>query len=157
MIFKTCIRTSVFFAVQFTLSRSSPLVRNAKHFRTFCFLEVILPLEKFLSTNVSFCSSIYIEDSPKLPRGMHRICGPFVLKTIIMNYFAFRETLMSCATRSLDLLILFMFMFYTLDTSRPILALFTHFAYTNFFHMYITMRNIFLFSDDAVDQRKLAI
>ena len=42
---------------------------------------------------------------------MHRICGSFVLKTIIMNYFAFRETLMSCATRSLDLLILFKFIF----------------------------------------------
>ena len=103
----------VFFTVRFTLSRSSPAVRNATHLRTFCFLEVklFLPLDRFLSTSVSFCSSIYIEDSPKLPWGMHRICGPFVLKTIIMNYFAFQETLMSCATRSLDLLILFKLMF----------------------------------------------
>ena len=60
------------------------------------FLEVsllFLPLESFFSNQlVSFCSSIYIEDSPKLPWGMQRICGPFVLKTIIMNIFAFRET-----------------------------------------------------------------
>ena len=86
---------------------------------------------------------------------MHRICGPFVLKNIIKNYFAFRETLMSCATRSF--LFYSSLYFYTFDTSRPILVLFTHFAYTNFSHMYITMQNIFLFSDDAVDQRKLGI
>ena len=34
--------------------------------------------------------------------------------------------------------------FYTSDTFRPILALFTHSALHQFFHMYITMRNIFL-------------
>ena len=40
----------------------------------------------------------------------------------------------SRATRSLDLCILFKFIFfYTSDTFRPILALFTHFTYTNFF------------------------
>ena len=40
-ILKTLIRTSVFFAVRFTWSRSSAPVRNATHLRTFCFLEVI--------------------------------------------------------------------------------------------------------------------
>ena len=51
-------------------------------------------LGRFLSlTSVFFCSSIYIEVSPKLPLQMQRICGPFVFKTVIINHFAFRETL----------------------------------------------------------------
>ena len=58
-----------------------------------------------------FAARFTLKTAPKLPWGMHRICRPFFLKTIIMNYFAFRETLMSCATRSLDLVILFKFIF----------------------------------------------
>ena len=46
---------------------------------------------------------------------------------------------------------------YASDTFRPILALFTHFALHQFFHMYITTRNIFLIPDNAVDWRKLGI
>ena len=37
--------------------------------------------------------------------------------------------------------------FYTSDTFRPILVLFTHFTLHQFFLMYITMRNIFLIPD----------
>ena len=40
-ILKTFVRASVFFAVRFTSSRSSPPVRNVTHLRTFCFLKVI--------------------------------------------------------------------------------------------------------------------
>ena len=73
--------------------QSSPPVRNATHLRTFCFLEVIFAFgEIFVNLRV-LLQLDYIEDSPKLPRRMQRICGPFVLKTIIMNHFSFRETL----------------------------------------------------------------
>ena len=64
---------------------------------------------------------------------MHRICGPFVLKTIIMNYFAFRETLMSCATRSLDLFILFKFIFLYLRYIPPHSCAFHTFCLHQFF------------------------
>ena len=45
--------------------------------------------------------------------------------------------------------------FYASDTFRPILSLLTHFALHQFFHMYITMRNIFVIPDDDADRRKL--
>ena len=47
-ILKTFVRASVFFAVRFTSSRSSPPVRNATHLRTFCFLKVIFAFEEIL-------------------------------------------------------------------------------------------------------------
>ena len=64
---------------------------------------------------------------------------------------------LSCDTRSLDLCILFKFTFYTSDTFRPILALFTHFTLHQFFLVYITRRNIFLFPDDAVARNSIII
>ena len=71
--------------------------------------------------------------------------------------YVFLETL-SCETCSLDLCILFKFIiFYTSDTFRPILALFTHFVLLQLFLMYITTRNIFPIPGDAVDRRKLGI
>ena len=97
-------------------------------------LKGLLPLERFLSTNGSFCSSIYIKDSPKLPWGiMQRICGPPVFMTIIINHFAFWETL--CPAPLVHYIFVFYssLYFYTSDTFRPILALFTHFTYANFF------------------------
>ena len=53
VLFKTFIRASVFSAVPFTLSRSSPPVRNATLLSTFCFLEVIFAfLEIFVNQRV---------------------------------------------------------------------------------------------------------
>ena len=101
-------------------------------------LKGLLPLERFLSTNGSFCSSIYIKDSPKLPWGiMQRICGPPVFMTIIINHFAFWETL--CPAPLVHYIFVFSYSslyFYTSDTFRPILALFTHFTYANFSYVY---------------------
>ena len=60
-----------------------------------------------------------------------------------------RESL-SCDTRALDFCILLSLCFYTSDTFRPILALFTYFTLHQLFLMYIATRNIFLIADDAV-------
>ena len=83
---------------------------------------------------------------------MHPICGPFVLKTIIMNYFAFRETLVLC--HSLIRSSYFIQVYIFIPLIHPALFLrFSHILLTPI----LTMRNSFLFSDDAVDQRKLGI
>ena len=130
----------MFSAVRFTLSRSSPLPRNAT-LRTFFFFRIYS-----LCLSWDFCqpacSSFQLDlhwNSPKLPCGMQRICWPFVLKTIIL-----------CLISRLTLTNYSSLYFYTSDTFRPILTLFAHFALHQFFNMYITTRNIFLIPDDAV-------
>ena len=60
---------------------------------------------------------------------------------------------LSCDTRSVDLCILFKFIF----LFRPILALFTHFTLSQFFLVYITPRNTFLIPDDAVARNLIII
>ena len=130
-------------------------MRNATNLRTVCSLEFIFAfLDIFINQHVTsmlLFSSIYIELSPKLPWGIQRICRPFVLKTYYhYESLCLSRDSLSCDTRSLDLL-------YASDTFRPILALFTHFALHQFFHMYITTRNIFLIPDNAVDWGKLGI
>ena len=89
----------------------------------------------FVNQLVSFCSSIYIEDSPKLPWRMQRICGPcFCFKDHHYKSFCLSRDSLSCATPSFDLCIILKFMFlYLWYTFRTILVLFTHFVYTNFF------------------------
>ena len=47
--------------------------------------------------------------------------------------------------------------FYTSDTFRPILALFTNFTLHQLFLMYITTRNTFLIPDDAVARNLIII
>ena len=47
--------------------------------------------------------------------------------------------------------------FYTSNTFRPFLALFTHFTLQQFFLMQITTRNIFLIPDDAVAENLIII
>ena len=66
---------------------------------------------------------------------MLRICGPFVLKTIIMNHFAFRETLCPLPLARSIFVFHSSLSFYTCDAFRLILALFTHFAYTDFLYV----------------------
>ena len=103
-------------------------------------------------------------DSPKLPWGMQRIWNLLFWRLLLSLS---RESL-TCDARSLDLCILFTnkiqrsnklksLYFYTSDTFRPILALFTYFILHQLFLMYITTRNIFLIPDDAVVRNLIII
>ena len=131
--------TSVFFPGQFTLSQSLPPVRNATYLRTFL-LEFIYVFREILSTSMFFCCSIYIETAQN-SRGE---CNEFAdLLFWRLSLFLSRDSL-SCDTRSLDLCILFKFIFYTSDTFHPILVLFTHFTLHQFFLVYITTEIFFL-------------
>ena len=76
----------MFFAVRFTLSQSSPPVKNATHLRTFCFLDFIYAFwEIFVNQRVLLQLHLHWA-RPKLPWWMQRIYEPFVLKTIIMPF-----------------------------------------------------------------------
>ena len=132
----------MFFAGRFTLSQSSPPVRNATYLLTFYFR---IYSRDFVNQHVFLLLDLHW-DNPKLPWGMQRICGPFVLKTII--------TSSSCDTRTLDLCILFKFIFLYLWYFPPHYCAFRTFYFTPIFssHVYITTRNIFLIPNDAVAQ-----
>ena len=120
-------------AVRFTSSRSSPPERNTTHLTTFCFFGSYCCLWRdFCQPVCPFAARFTLKTTLKSHEESNLICEPFVLKTIIMNHFAFRETLCPVPL-SLDRCILFKLYFYTSDEVCPILALFTHFAYTNFF------------------------
>ena len=84
-ILNSYIITSVFFAGQFTLSQSSPPVRNATYLRTFFFRIYLCLSRDFVNQHVFLLLDLHW-DSPKLPWGMQRICGPFVFQTIIMPF-----------------------------------------------------------------------
>ena len=135
----------MFFAGRFTLSQSSTPVRNATYLRTF-FLEFIYLFRKILSTSIFFCCSIYIE----IAQNSYEECNEFEDLLFWRQSLCLSRDSLSCDTRSLDLCILFKFIFYTSDTFRPILGLFTHFTVHQFFLTYITTRNIFLIPNDAV-------
>ena len=132
----------MFFAGQFTFSQSSPPARNAMYIRTFYFR---IYSRDFAIRHVFLLLYLHWESS-KLPCGMQRICGPFVLKTIIMP-FKRLFVLWHSLIRSFYFIQVYIFIpFYTF---RPILALFTHFTLHQFL-TYITTRNIFLIPDEAV-------
>ena len=132
-------------------------MRNATHLRTFCVLEVIFAFgEIFVNQRVLW--HLYLHwRQPKLPWGKQRICGPFVLKTIITNHFAFRETLCPVPLAIRSLYFIQVYIFFTSDIIPPHSCAFHTFCLHQFFHMYITMRNIFLIPNDAIDRRKLGI
>ena len=77
------------------------------------------------------------------------------------------KRLLICDTRSLDFIQILLIIhivfysslyFYTSNTFRAILAPFSHILlYTNFFRVYITMRNIFLIPDDAIARNLIII
>ena len=95
----------------------------------FIFQKLFLPLamERFLSTSsCPFTGRFTLKGNATNLR-------TFCFKDHHYESFCLSRDSLSCATRSLDLCILFTFMFYTSDTLRPILALLTHFAYTDFF------------------------
>ena len=84
---------------------------------------------------------------------MQRICGPFVLKTIIMPF----KTLCPVTLAHQIFVFYSSLYFYTSDTFRPILALFTHFTGHQFFLMHITTGNIFLIPGDAVSRNLIIV
>ena len=83
-------------------------------------------------------------DSPKLPWGMQRICGPFVLKTIIMP---FKRLFVLWHSLIRSLYFIQVYIFIPLIHSAPFLRAFHTFYFTP---IYITTRNYFLIPDDAV-------
>ena len=85
-------------------------------------------------------------DSPKLPWGELRICGPFCFEDY---HYAFQETLCPVTLAHYIFVFYLSLYSYTSDTFRPFLALLTHFTLHQFFPMYITTRNIFLIPNDT--------
>ena len=91
-------------------------------------------------------------DSPKLPWGMHRICRPFVLKTIIMP---FERLFVPWHSLIRSLHFIQVYIFIPLMHSAPFLRFWRILLYTNFF--LCTTRNIFLIPDDTVAQNLIII
>ena len=143
----------MFFAGRFTLSQSSPPVRNATYLRTF-FLEFIYLFRKILSTSIFFCCSIYIEIS----QNSYEECNEFEDLLFWRLHYAFQETLCSVTLahiRSLHFIQVYIFI--PLMNSAPFLRFSHILLYTIFCLMYITTRNIFLIPDDAVAQNLIII
>ena len=110
-ILKTYIRTSVFFAGRFTLSQSSPPVRNATYLRTF-FEQFIFVSREILSTSMFLffffcCCSIYVETA----QNSRVECNEFADLLFFRLSLCLSRDYLFCDTRSLDLCILFKFIF----------------------------------------------
>ena len=103
-ILKTLIRTSVFFAGRFTLSQSSPPVRNATYLRTF-FSEFICVFCEILSTSMYLGCSIYIETA----QNSREECNEFLDLLFWRLSLCLSRDSLSCDTHSLDLCMLFKF------------------------------------------------
>ena len=111
-------------------------MRDATHLRTFYFSEVnfcLWPWRDFCQPARVLLQVDLHWRQPYTPMGNATNLRTFCFKDHHYESFCLSRDSLSCATRSLDLCILFTFMFYTSDTLRPILALLTHFAYTDFF------------------------
>ena len=76
-----------------------------------------------------FAARDFSEDSSKLLWGINRICGPFVLKMIILPF----ERLFVLCHSLIRSCISFKFIFFYLWYIPPHSCAFTHFTYTNFF------------------------
>ena len=124
----------MFFAGRFTLSQSSPPVRNATYLRTF-FSEFIYVFREILSTSMFFCCSIYIETAQNSRVESNEFADLLFWR---LSLCLSRESL-SCETRSLDLCILFKFIFLYLWYIPPHSCAFHTFCLHQFFQMYITM------------------
>ena len=143
----------MFFAGRFTLSQSSRPVRSAKYLRTF-FLEFVCLSRDFVNQHVFLPLDLHW-DSPKLPWGIQRICGPIVLKTIIMPFNRL-FVLWHSLTRSLYFIQVYIFI--PLINSASFFRAFHTSYFTPFcFLMYITTRNIFLIPVDAVARNLIII
>ena len=139
----------MFFAGRFTLSQSSPPVRNATYLRTF-FFRIYLRLSRdFVSQHVFFCCSIHIETA----QNSHEECNEFADLLFWRLSLCLSRDSLSCDTRSLDLCILFKFIFLYLWYIPPHSCAF----HTFYFTPIITTRNIFLIPDDAVARNLIII
>ena len=105
----------MFFPDRFTLSQSSPPVRNATYLRTFFFFEFVSVFWEILSTSMFFGCSIYIETAQN-SRGE---CNEFADLLFWRLSLCLSRDSLSCDTRSLDLCILFKFIFLNLWYNPP--------------------------------------
>ena len=145
----------MFFPGRLTLSQSSPPVRNATCLHTFSFLEFIYVFREILSTSMFFCCSIYIETA----QNSHEECNEFADLLFWRLSLCLSRDSLSCDTRSLNLCILFKFIFLLIPLihSAPFLRFSHILLYTNFFWCNITTRNIFLIPDDPVARNLIII
>ena len=143
----------MFFAGRFTLSQSSPPVRNATYLCTL-FFRIYLRLSRDFVNQYVFFASRFTSRQPKTP-----VRNATNLRTFCFEdyHYAFQETLCPVTLAHQIFVFYSSLYFYTSDTFRPILALFTHFTLHQFFLVYITTRNIFLIPDDAVARNLIII
>ena len=147
----------MFFTGRFSLSQSSPPVRNATYLGTF-FLKIYLCLSRdFINHHVFLPqteSSRFTLRQPKTP-----VSNATNLRTSCFQeyHYAFQETLCPVTLAHQIFVFYSNWYFYTSDTFRPIIVLFTHFTLHQFFLMYITTQSIFLIPDDDVAQNLIII
>ena len=127
----------MFFAGRFTLSQSSPPVKNVTYLPAF-FLEFIHVFREILSTSMFFRCSIYIETA----QNSREECNEFVLKTINMH---FKRLFVLWHSLIKSLYIIQVFIFVPLIHSAPFLRFWHILLYTIFF-MYILPSKIFFLS-----------
>ena len=113
----------VFFAGRFTLSQSSPPVRNAKYLRTFYFRIYSRDFDN------QHCCSIYIETA----QNSREECNEFADLLFWRLSLCLSRDSLSCDTRSLDLCILFKFIFLYLWYIPPHSCAFHTFYFTSIF------------------------
>jgi len=105
-----------------------------------------MPFERFLSTSMFLCSSIYIETALNFREECNECTD--ILSWRLSSCLLRDSVLWHSLTRSLYFIQVLIFI--PLIHSAPFLRFSHILLYTNFFHMYITMRNIFLIPDDTV-------
>ena len=123
----------------YILSQTSPPVRNATYLRSF-FQNLFMSLD-FVNQHVFFAARFTL-GQPKTP-----VRNTTNLRTFcFVDYhnYAFQENLCPMTLAHQIFVFYLSPYFYTSDTFRPILALFTQFTPHQFFLMYITTRNFFL-------------
>ena len=138
----------MFFAGRFTLSQSSPPVRNATYLRTF-FSEFIYVFREIMSTSMFFCCSIYIETA----QSSREECNDFADLLFWRLSLCLSRDSLSCDSCSLNPCILFKFIFLYLWYIPPHSCAF----HTFYFTPIITTRNIFLIPDDGVGRNLIII
>ena len=121
-------------------------MRNATRWRTFCLLQDIFAFGEVLST--SSCPFV-ARFTLKTALNSHDECNEFADPAFVQDHhyksFCLSRDSLSCATPSFDLCIILKFIFlYLWYTFRTILALFTHFVYTNFFICILPCQIFFL-------------
>ena len=114
---------------RFTLSQSSPPHRNTTYLRTFFFGIYLCVSRDFVNQHVFLCCSTYIETAQN-SRGE---CNEFADLLFCRLSLCLSRDSLSCDTRSLDLCILFKFIFLYLWYIPPHSCLFHTFYFTPIF------------------------